>query len=231
MGSQPRIAFDDVRARALSSEGQSEPAVQRLIAKTVESLGIRGELLVDVGCGRGNLWPGMRSRFSRCIGVDAARYPGLPHDMELCEAQLDAPIPLPDAVADLVTCVETIEHLENPRALMRELTRLAKPGGWLIVTTPNQLSLLSLGTLIVKQRFEYFQDVHYPAHLTALLAVDLERIAAECGLKETAIRYTMSGRIPFTGKHYPGLISRLFPRTLSDNVLLTARRPGLKSVI
>ncbi|MGH7924921.1 MAG: class I SAM-dependent methyltransferase, partial [Candidatus Binatus sp.] len=157
--------------------------------------------------------------------------PGLPPDMELCEARLDSPIPLADAIADLVVCVETIEHLENPRALMRELTRLAKPGGWLIVTTPNQLSLLSLMTLIVKQRFEYFQDVHYPAHLTALLAVDLGRIAAECGLQESTIRYTMSGRIPFTGQHYPAFLSRLFPRALSDNVLLTARRPGAPSWI
>jgi 2-polyprenyl-3-methyl-5-hydroxy-6-metoxy-1,4-benzoquinol methylase len=39
------------------------------------------------------------------------------------------PIPLADAVADLVVCVETIEHLGNPRALTLELTRLAKPGG------------------------------------------------------------------------------------------------------
>ncbi len=224
MGLQSRTAFDDVLVRALSSEGKSEPAINRLIAQTVESLGIRGELMVDVGCGHGNLWPGMRSRFTRCIGVDAARYPGLPPDVELCEAQLDSPIPLSDAVADLVVCVETIEHLENPRALMRELTRLAKPGGWLIVTTPNQLSLLSLMTLIVKQRFEYFQDVHYPAHITALLEVDLIRMAAECGLGGSTIRYTMSGRIPFTSKHYPRFLSRVFPRALSDNVLLAAKK-------
>jgi 2-polyprenyl-3-methyl-5-hydroxy-6-metoxy-1,4-benzoquinol methylase len=226
MGSQPRTAFNDVLSRALQSEGASEPAVQRLMAQTVESLGISGELLIDVGCGRGNLWPVMRPRFSRCIGVDVARYPGLPQDIDLCEAQLDSPIPLADAVADLIVCVETIEHLENPRALMRDLTRLAKPGGWLIVTTPNQLSLLSLTTLIVKQRFEYFQENNYPAHLTALLEVDLLRIAAECGLMESTIRYTMSGRIPFTGKHYPRAISRVFPRALSDNILLAARKPG-----
>ena len=145
-------------------------------------------------------------------------------DVELCEAQLDSPIPLSDSVADLVVCVETIEHLENPRALMRELTRLAKPGGWLIVTTPNQLSLLSLMTLIVKQRFEYFQDVHYPAHITALLEVDLIRMAAECGLGRSTIRYTMSGRIPFTSRHHPRFLSRVFPRALSDNVLLAAKK-------
>jgi len=224
MGLQPRPAFDDVLVRALSSEGKSEPAINRLIAQTVESLEIHGELMVDVGCGQGNLWPGMRSRFAQCIGVDAARYPGLPADMELCEAQLDSPIPLPDSIADLVVCAETIEHLENPRALMRELTRLAKPRAWLIVTTPNQLSLSSIMTLIAKQRFEYFQDVHYPAHITALLEVDLLRMAAECGLEESTICYTMSGRIAFTARHFPPFLSRAFPRALSDNVLLAARK-------
>jgi 2-polyprenyl-3-methyl-5-hydroxy-6-metoxy-1,4-benzoquinol methylase len=225
MASQPRTAFDDVVARARSSEGQSEPAVQRLVAQTVESIGMRGELMVDVGCGRGNLWPLLRSRFSRCIGVDAVRYPELPPDMELCEAQLDSPIPLATALADLVMCVETIEHLENPRALMRELARLAKPGGWIIVTTPNQLSLSSIMNLIAKQRFEYFQDVHYPAHITALLEVDLMRMAAECGLHESNIHYTMSGRISLTAKHFPRYLARTFPRALSDHILLVARKP------
>ena len=102
-----------------------------------------------------------------------------------------------------MVCSETIEHVENPRALMRELSRVAKPGAWLIVTTPNQLSLASLMTLLVKHRFSYFQDVHYPAHLTALLEVDLMRIAAECGLDDARIEFTASGRVPLTASALP----------------------------
>lgn len=221
---QPAI-FNDAISRALLSEGDSEPAVPRLIARVIEWLNLRGELLVDVGCGQGKLWHHVSARFARCIGVDAVRYPGLPSDIEWCETQLDSrAIPLPDEVADLVVSSETIEHMENPRALMRELSRLAKRGAWLIITTPNQLSLSSLATLIVKHRFSYFQDVHYPAHLTALLEVDLTRMAVECGLADSTIEYTLSGRIPFTSQHYPKLLSSLFPRALSDNVLLAARK-------
>ena len=54
--------------------------------------------------------------------------------------------------------METIEHLENPRAFVRKLVRLAKPGGWVVVTTPNQRSLLSLLTLMTKGKFSHFQD-------------------------------------------------------------------------
>jgi 2-polyprenyl-3-methyl-5-hydroxy-6-metoxy-1,4-benzoquinol methylase len=225
---QHRIAFEDVVARAQQSEGVSQPAVHRLIARTVEKLGLGGELLIDVGCGQGNLWPLLKARFARCIGVDAVRYPGLSPEIEWCEARLDSErIPLADNTADLVICSETIEHLENPRALMRELTRLIKPGAWLLVTTPNQLSLLSLMTLVVKNRFEYFQEIDYPAHLTALLEVDLRRIAAECGLTDCLIAYTMSGRIPFSNRHYFDILSRTFPQSLSDNVLLAGRKPEL----
>ena len=222
---QQPATFDDAVARALQSDGDSGPAVHGLIARVVESLNIRGDLLIDVGCGRGKLWSRLRTRFAKCIGVDAVRYPGLPPDIELCETQLDScAIALPDEVADAVVCSETIEHVENPRALMRELSRLAKPGAWLIVTTPNQLSLASLMTLLVKHRFSYFQDVHYPAHLTALLEVDLMRIAAECGLDDARIEFTASGRVPLTARHYPKFLSRAFPRALSDNVLLAARK-------
>jgi 2-polyprenyl-3-methyl-5-hydroxy-6-metoxy-1,4-benzoquinol methylase len=48
-----------------------------------------------------------------------------------------------DDYADVVASVETIEHLENPRAFMRQLARVVKPGGVVIVSTPNQLSLLT----------------------------------------------------------------------------------------
>jgi hypothetical protein len=83
---------------------------------------------------------------------------------------------------------------------------------------------LSLLTLLVKQQFQAFQDSGYPAHLTVLLEVNLKRVATECGLTATAIDYSLHGRIPLTAKHYPRMIARLFPRLLSDNVLLIGRK-------
>ena len=134
-----------------------------------------------------------------------------------------AAAPASRRLADVVAAVEVVEHLENPRAFCRELARIAKPGGWIVVTTPNQLSLLSLLTLVVKQRFSAFQDASYPAHITALLEADLRRIAAECGLEAVEVRYTGQGRIPGTGAHYPAAVSAAFPRLLSDNVVLIGR--------
>jgi len=100
-----------------------------------------------------------------------------------------------------------------------------KPGGWIVVTTPNQRSLLSLVSLITKGRFAAFGDRDYAAHLTALLEIDLLRMVGEASLVEAVIKYSHWGRVMFTGRHYPRFISRAFPRACSDNLMVMARRP------
>jgi 2-polyprenyl-3-methyl-5-hydroxy-6-metoxy-1,4-benzoquinol methylase len=214
-----------VEARARASLGTSGEAIYRMVAAAVAARHPGGGTLLDVGCGSGRLWPFLRGRFDRYVGVDAVRYDGFPAEGEFHAADLDAQaLPFADA-AEVVAAVETIEHLENPRAFVRALVRAAKPGGWVIVTTPNQLSLLSRATLLAKGEHNAFRDASYPAHITALLEVDLRRIAAECGLEEVAVAFSGSGRVAGTGRHYPGWLSRIWPRGLSDNLLLAGRKP------
>ena len=207
--------------RALLSGGHSHDAIYTAVEACLLDVGGR---LVDVGCGGGALWSRLGRRFDEYIGIDGVRYEGFPADGRLVRADLDCGIPLTDAQGDAVVSVETIEHLENPRAFLRELARIARPGAPVIVTTPNQLSALSLLTLVTRQRFASFQDVHYPAHRTALLEIDLRRIAAEVGLRNVIVRYTLAGRIVFTGRHYPGWLARRAPRLCSDTVVLIGRR-------
>jgi 2-polyprenyl-3-methyl-5-hydroxy-6-metoxy-1,4-benzoquinol methylase len=215
-------------ARARQSRGSSEEAIYRMVERALEARGIAGGRLVDVGCGGAALWRRLGSRFSAYCGLDAVRYHDFPDAGEFHQVDLDArPWPIPSAGADVAVAVETIEHLENPWAFMRTLADLVRPGGWVIATTPNQLSALSLATLIVRRRFSAFQDVHYPAHRTALLEVDLRRAALECGLEAVEVVYSERGRILFTPWHFPSALSRRFARLLSDNLLIVGRRPLL----
>ena len=78
----------------------------------------------------------------------------------------------------------------------------------------------------VTGQFPAFQEASYPVHRTALLPVDLERIATECGLSQIEIHYSLRGRIPLTALHYPALLSRALPRALSDNVLMVGCKDG-----
>lgn len=215
-----------VTARAQQSEGTSNRAIYEMVAAAVNDVSGPDAILYDVGCGAGHLRPFVLDRVARYVGIDLLRYDAFPADAEFLPANLDADrIDLPDAGADVVAAVETIEHLENPRAFMRDLVRLAKPGGWVIVTTPNVLSWLSKLSLMVKGHFTAFGPGEYPAHITPVLEIDLQRIAAECGLAEVRLRYSGQGRIVLTPRHFPRALSRLFPRGLSDNLLICGKKP------
>jgi len=215
----------NVEVRARQSEGSSGDAIYQMVARCLQQHRATG-MLLDVGCGTGKLWRFVNDDFDAYVGADLLRYRDFPPDGHFIPVDLDHQhIALADGAADVVTAVETIEHVENPRAFFRELARLLRPGGWLVITTPNQLSLLSKLTLLLKNQFNAFQDSDYPAHLTALLEIDLKRMAAECGLEKIQIDYSGQGRLVLTSRHYPPGLSRRWPRAFSDNVLLMGRKP------
>ena len=219
-------AYPGLEARARQSLGTSSDAIHGMVAAALERHDIKGRRVVDVGCGHAALHRAVQHRFAEYHGLDAVRYSRFPDAGEFTRVDLDAPSwPVASGTADLVAAVETIEHLENPWAFVRQLAALASPGGWVVVTTPNQLSVLSVMTLLVKRRFSAFQDAHYPAHRTALLESDLCRMAAASGLEVVGVKYTERGRIPLAGSHYPAAMSRRWPRALSDNLMVVARKP------
>jgi 2-polyprenyl-3-methyl-5-hydroxy-6-metoxy-1,4-benzoquinol methylase len=217
----------DLETRARRSLGASADPIYDMVAAACAARAVAGGCVVDVGCGGGGLWRVLRSSFTRYCGIDAVRYDAFPNEGEFAQVDLDADA-WPDlrGQGDVVTALETIEHLENPWAFMRRLAALARPGGLVIVTTPNQLSLLSVLTLVAKRRFSSFQDAHFPVHKTALLESDLCRAASEAGLIVEEIGYSLHGRVPLTGWHYPRPMSRLAPRLLSDNVMVVCRKLG-----
>lgn len=212
--------------RAASTKGTSGDATYRMVARTIAQHVPNKGLLLDFGCGTGALRQYVAPHITEYAGIDAVRYDGFPTDAQLHVCDLDKlPLPIPDIAPDIVTAVEVIEHVENPRALVREMTRLCKPGGLVLVTTPNQLSFLSKLTFLLRNQFNAFQEAPglYPAHITALLEIDLIRIAQECGLKNIRTTFTDYGRIPGTARPWPqslGMKGRLF----SDNICMFANK-------
>jgi SAM-dependent methyltransferase len=221
--SEAALAVFSSCERALLSGGISDDAIYEVVARMLSKLCI-GPTVVDVGCGTGRLKAFLDRKFSTYIGVDLIRYPGLPVEALFVGADLNGGVvPLKSGSAHAVVSIETIEHLENPRGFMRELARITQPGGLIAVTTPNQLSLLSKLGLVLKNEFPAFQEGPglYPTHLTALLEIDLVRMARECELQETEIAYSGRGRVPGTAWHWPGWCGG---RIFSDNVILVARK-------
>jgi SAM-dependent methyltransferase len=211
--------------RARVTAGRSSAPIYRMVRQALmRRQSARGTVL-DLGCGVGNLWSYIREEFDRYLGVDVVQYEDFPSDGEFHRVDLDTGhADLPDAVADVAVAVETIEHVENPRALVRELCRLVKPGGFVVITTPSQVSMMAKVSLCLRNVFPAFTERpgSYPAHITALLEIDLLRIAKECKLEDVEPIYTDQGRIPLTSRHWPSVLKG---RAFSDNMGIIGRKP------
>jgi len=99
----------------------------------------------DVGAGTRRLIELFRRRFqtesSACDYTgQLMKLPGQKVDIANLNSEK---LPYPDASFDIITATEVVEHLENHRAVLRELHRVLKPGGWCILSTPNILNLNS----------------------------------------------------------------------------------------
>lgn len=72
---------------------------------------------------------------------DAGVDPPRPEGMRATPADMEATLPFGDGAFDIVLCVEGIEHVMDRHRTLRELRRVLKRGGRLLLTTPNLLSM------------------------------------------------------------------------------------------
>lgn len=121
----------------------------RSILRQLKGRGAAPAAILDYGCGEGRYlgvleeyWPD--ATIFGCdisevgLQIAAERYAGV----QLL-AMADEAVPLPDASVDLITCVEVIEHVQSAERAAREMARLLRFGGALLLTTPcaNKYSL------------------------------------------------------------------------------------------
>lgn len=83
-----------------------------------------------------------KSGFS-AVGADVDLDAAIRLGSSFVQANLDAPLPWRDETFEAIFSTEGIEHLENQFAFLREMRRVLKPGGTLILTTPNITALRS----------------------------------------------------------------------------------------
>ncbi len=202
----------------------SSDAVYRSVVAEVSGRNALLEPLLDLGCGKGDFLALLASRGLRDLtGADAHEYDGRANSFRFVKADLNSKLPFGDSSFATVTAVEVVEHLENPRAFLREAHRVLRPGGAIAVTTPNNESLTSLLSLAVRGRYSAFADRCYPAHITPLLEVDLRRIFAELGFADVKVGWSGVGRMPGVGLHWQRIsFGALGGKRFSDNMLVTA---------
>ena len=88
-----------------------------------------------------------------------------------------APLPFPDAYFDHVFSVEGIEHFESPWTFVKELCRVLKPGGCMLLSTPNTFSVDARLKYLLSGYFPRFRPLMLEPHKVMDQPVDDAHIA------------------------------------------------------
>ena len=94
------------------------------------------KLLLDFGCGNGNFLAACKNNNIQAIGCEASN-----DLLDFCKSHNHIVVPYTSDLAtssfDFITMWEVIEHIGNPSNVFDDLKRIIKPGGKLILSTPN----------------------------------------------------------------------------------------------
>lgn len=116
---------------------------------------LAGKRVLDVGCGAGLLAEPLARLGGSVTAVDAAPENIAAARDHMGALAIDYRVGGIEAVAgetfDLVTCMEVIEHVTDPRAFVTGLAEAVSTGGVLIVSTPNRTALSRLALITVAE--------------------------------------------------------------------------------
>jgi len=146
--------------------------------------------LLDVGCGGGRFLHRMRKRGWEVEGTDfdpkcaantAARYGVKTHVGELVV------LALPAASFDAITMSHAVEHLFDPRATITECLRLLKPGGLLVLVTPN------IASTAASEMGRFWRGWEPPRHLHLFSVASLTNLVQGRGFEIVEARSLATG--------------------------------------
>ena len=221
--------FEALASRWWDRRGEFKPLhdINPLRANWIDSQSpVAGKRLVDVGCGGGILAEAMAHRGATVTGIDMGEAPlsvarihqlesGVDVDYRRCTAEALAAEAAESF--DVVCCLEMLEHVPDPAAVIQACADLAVPGGSLYFSTINRNPKAFLFAIVGAEHILRLLPAGTHEYTKFIRPSELASWLRDAGL----VLDTMTGMTynPVT-RHY-----RLDPRDVSVNYLLRATKP------
>jgi 2-polyprenyl-3-methyl-5-hydroxy-6-metoxy-1,4-benzoquinol methylase len=155
--------------------------------------------VLDVGCGEGALAVGLRSAGARRLtGIEvvaqAAERAREAYD-EVFAGTVEAALPALAGPFDTVLCLDVLEHLVEPAAVLRALRERVTPGAWLQVSIPNARHVSLVRDLVFRGTFGYTEWGHRDnTHLRWFTRRDMVELLGETGWAVERVSHPALGR-------------------------------------
>lgn len=237
--------IDNARGESANSGSSSKRPEQKRGIEEPLNLTRRLKLKVlDVGCFPYHLGRALEEMGFEVWGIASGHEPIANKKISIINIETD-PFPYKSNTFDLVLCSEVIEHLpHSPVPAMKEMYRVAKPGGHVVITTPNIARSINQGKMLLGKAPMYSVDAFlenegrgsnlYHRHNREFTLPELTKLTAHAGWKIAKkthfISYTPFRRrnrtdnpLLWTGKLANFLAMKAIPR-LADTLLVIGEK-------
>ena len=168
----------------------ADSGVHEQMARLIERRLPAGSRILDLGAGAGAFSARLHDAGYAVEALDVDETKWRAEEVPFRVLDVDQGLPTSATGSyDGISCLEVIEHLENPWQFMREVFPLVRPGGYLFLSTPNTTSFLSRAIFLIKGRFHQFDspDLLY-GHINPMTAFEVETAATRAGWRVLEIR-------------------------------------------
>ncbi|MFP4509608.1 MAG: class I SAM-dependent methyltransferase [Spirochaetaceae bacterium] len=230
----PQPVFDDLQNRYQDEyfeyELENDAAFLDLMLRGLSDISFemltdslqRPRSFLDVGCATGALLEHLQAKDWMVEGVEicvpAAEYGRNERGVNIHTGTLDT-VRFPDESFDVVHFSHVIEHVPDPAAFLGEVRRVLKPGGYVVIVTPNTAGFQAK---LFRERWRSA----IADHLNLFSSKNLKRLVSTCGLE------------PLTHRTWGGIAQGMAPNWIKrpmdrlaksfgfgDVVLVLARKP------
>ncbi|MDJ0703825.1 MAG: methyltransferase domain-containing protein [Leptolyngbyaceae cyanobacterium MO_188.B28] len=134
--------------------------------------------ILDIGCGTGAWLDRLANAgFYNLHGIDKDIQNFATQKASCSQINLDVDdLGLGNQRFDLITCIEVVEHLENPGHLFHHVMKLLETNGYFLLTTPNLHSLICKLRFLLTGNLRDFDNKGNPTHIYPVFMMPLERI-------------------------------------------------------